>query len=313
LEDKKKILIVDDEKMNIMALAHFLKPQYEIVIASDGTSALSEAEKHNPDIILLDILMPDMSGFDVLVNLKDSTKTMNIPVIFLTGLDNAEDEEKGLMLGAVDYITKPFNQSIVRARISTHLKMSNYIRTIEKLCMLDALTGLSNRRGFDMRFEAEWGRAFREKKPLGIIMLDIDNFKKYNDTFGHPQGDVLIQAISEVMNSTVNRSSDFSARWGGEEFLALLPDTDLSGTIKKAEQLRIKTTEIKLQAGEIKLTDGAQVNAGSGGWENPNASISLGASSKIPVEGDNPADFLNEVDKLLYTAKKNGKNQVCSS
>jgi len=312
LEGAKKVLIVDDEKMNILALAHFLKPQYEIIIASDGTSALEEAEKNMPDIILLDIIMPDMSGFDVLVKLKDSARTMNIPVIFLTGLDSAEDEEKGLLLGAVDYITKPFNKSIVKARINTQLKMSNYIHTIEKLCMLDALTELSNRRGFDMRFEAEWGRAFREKKPLGIIMLDIDDFKKYNDTFGHPQGDVLIQSISDVLKGTVNRSSDFAARWGGEEFLALLPDTDISGTIKKAEQLRKKTTEIKLQNGGLKLTEGDE-NAGTQNWNKPFVTISLGACSKIPVEGDNPADFLNEVDKLLYTAKKNGKNQVCSA
>jgi len=313
LEGKKKILIVDDEKMNIMALAHFLKPQHEIIIASDGTSALAEAEKHIPDIILLDILMPDMSGFDVLIKLKGSGATMNIPVIFLTGLDNAEDEEKGLLLGAVDYITKPFNKSIVKARINTHLKMSNYVRTIEKLCMLDALTGLSNRRGFDMRFEAEWGRAFREKKPLGIIMIDIDDFKKYNDTFGHPQGDLLIQAISEVLSGTVNRSSDFSARWGGEEFLALLPDTDLNGTIIKAEQIRKKVTEIIIHSGSIKLNAESEENAQSGTWDKPFPTISLGACSKIPLENDNPVDFLNEVDKLLYSAKKNGKNQVCSA
>jgi len=313
LDCKKKILIVDDEKMNILALAHFLKPQYEIVIASDGKSALVEAEKQKPDIVLLDILMPDMTGFDVLIKLKDSSATMKIPVIFLTGLDNAEDEEKGLLLGAVDYITKPFNKSIVKARINTHLKMSEYIQTIEKLCMLDALTGLSNRRGFDMRFEAEWGRAFREKKPLGIIIIDIDDFKKYNDTFGHPQGDLLIQAISGVLGGTVNRSSDFTARWGGEEFLALLPDTDLTGTIKKAEQIRQNVTEIKLQFGNIKLNSESSENTNSGSWDKPFATISLGASSKIPVEGDNPTDFLNEVDKLLYMAKKGGKNQVCST
>jgi len=312
LEGNKKVLIVDDEKMNILALAHFLKPHYEIFIASDGASALAEAEKQLPDIILLDILMPDMSGFDVLVKLKDSYATMNIPVIFLTGLDSAEDEEKGLLLGAVDYITKPFNKSIVKARISTQLKLSSYIRTIEKLCMLDALTGLSNRRGFDMRFEAEWGRAFREKKPLGIIMIDIDDFKKYNDTFGHPQGDVLLQAISDVLNESVNRSSDFTSRWGGEEFLALLPDTDLIGTLKKAEQIRESVTKIQLQLNNIVNSESAE-NAQAGSWTKTFITVSIGACSKIPSEGDNPIDFLNEVDKLLYTAKKNGKNQVCSA
>jgi len=161
--NEKKILVVDDEKMNIVVLAHFLKPQYEVIVAVDGASALEAAEKHLPDIILLDIIMPDMNGFDVLLKLKNSAATMNIPVIFLTGLSNAGDEEKGLSLGAVDYITKPFNQSVVKARIKTHLKMVEYVRTIEKLCMLDALTGLSNRRGFDTRMDVEWGRAYRKK------------------------------------------------------------------------------------------------------------------------------------------------------
>jgi PleD family two-component response regulator len=158
----KRILIVDDEKINIMALARFLKPEYEIIVATDGVSAVETAKKHEPDIILLDILMPEMTGFEVLIQLKNAGETMNIPVIFITGLSNAADEEKGLLLGAVDYITKPFNQNIVKARISTHIKMTDYIRTIEKLCMLDTLTGLPNRRGFDSRIEAEWGRAFRE-------------------------------------------------------------------------------------------------------------------------------------------------------
>jgi len=297
MSNMKKILIVDDEKMNIIALAHFLKPQYEIIVATDGASALEAAEKHLPDIILLDILMPDITGFDVLIKLKDSAATMKIPVIFLTGLNNDADEEKGLSLGAVDYITKPFNKTIVKERIKIHLKMSDYIRTIEKLCMLDALTGLSNRRGFDMRLDAEWGRAFREKKSLGLIILDIDNFKIYNDTYGHPQGDNLLQAISDVLTKTVNRSSDFIARWGGEEFFVLLPDTDLDGSYNIAEQIRLNVMEIELPSDDGSITS---------------VTVSLGAYSKIPGNGDQSADYIAEVDKLLYAAKKNGKNQTCT-
>ncbi|MCL2181839.1 MAG: response regulator, partial [Treponema sp.] len=134
----KKILIIDDEKINIMALAHFLKPQYDIIVSTNGVSGLEAALKHTPNIILLDIIMPDMNGFEVLAKLKDSSITMNIPVIFLTGLNEVSDEEKGLSLGAVDYIKKPFNKTIVKERIKTHIKMADYISTIEKLCMLDA-------------------------------------------------------------------------------------------------------------------------------------------------------------------------------
>jgi len=313
MDNEKKILIVDDEKMNIMALVHFLKPHYEIIIATDGTSALEEAEKHLPDLILLDILMPDMSGFDVLIKLKDSAASMNIPVIFLTGLNSAEDEEKGLLLGAVDYITKPFNKTIVKARIKTQLKMSGYINTIEKLCMMDALTGLSNRRGFDMRLDAELGRAFREKKPLGLIILDIDNFKVYNDTYGHPQGDCLLQAISEVLVKTVNRSADFIARWGGEEFFIILPDTDMNGTFKIAEQVRSNVMQITIPCGKLNFI-GLNENvtkAQSADGSQPYVTVSLGASSKIPGEGDSTANFISEVDQLLYKAKNNGKNQTC--
>jgi len=292
-----KILIVDDEKINIMALAQFLKPKYNIIVATNGTSALETAEKHIPDLILLDIVMPDMSGFEVLLKLKSSAITMNIPVIFLTGLNNVADEEKGLSLGAVDYITKPFNQVIVKARINTHLKMSDYIRTIEKLCMLDALTGLPNRRGFDARIEAEWGRAHREKKPLGLIMLDIDNFKIYNDTYGHPQGDNLLQALAEILNKTLQRSSDIAARWGGEEFCVLLPDTNTDGTFNIAEQIRINimNTSVPYVTGT-----------------NTTVTVSLGAYSKIPDDKDLIVDFISETDKLLYTAKKSGKNIVCA-
>jgi len=294
--DSKKILIVDDEKMNIIALAHFLKQQYEIIVAVDGASALEAAEKHVPDIILLDVLMPDMNGFDVLVRLKDSAATMHIPVIFITGLSGAGDEARGLSLGAVDYITKPFNKSIVKARIKTHLKMSEYVHTIERLCMLDSLTGLPNRRGFDTRMNAEWGRAHREKRPLGLIMLDIDKFKTYNDTYGHPQGDILLIAIADVLIKTLNRPTDFSSRWGGEEFIVLLPDTGIEGTLKIAEQLRVNVRDTTVPCADGKMTS---------------ATISLGAVSMVPGENDSPANFISGADKLLYNAKRNGRDRVC--
>ena len=294
--DSKKILVVDDEKMNIIALAQFLKQQYEIIVAVDGASALEAAEKHVPDIILLDVLMPDMNGFDVLVKLKNSAATMHIPVIFITGLSSAGDEAKGLSLGAVDYITKPFNKSIVKARIKTHLQMAEYVRTIEKLCMLDGLTGLPNRRGFDTRMGAEWGRAFREQKPLGLIMLDIDKFKVYNDTYGHPQGDLLLLAIADVLTKTLNRPTDFASRWGGEEFIILLPDTDIEGTLKVAEQIRINVRNTMVPLADGKITS---------------ATVSLGAISVVPGDNDSAAGFIAEADKLLYNAKNTGRDRVC--
>jgi len=293
-KDKKKILIVDDERMNIMVLAQFLKSQYDIIMAADGASALETAEKHVPDLILLDVIMPDMNGFEVLTRLKNSAITINIPVIFITGLDSAEDEERGLLLGAVDYITKPFHKSVVKARINTQLKMSDYIHTIEKLCMLDALTGLPNRRGFDSRIVVEWGRAYRDKTPLGLIMLDIDNFKIYNDTYGHPQGDAVLKVVANVLSNSLNRSSDFVSRWGGEEFIVLLPDTGRKGTYTVAEQIRVNVKNTTVQC------DGIETSV----------TISLGAISIIPDDEDSIEDLIGRVDRLLYNAKNEGKDQV---
>jgi len=293
----KKILIVDDEQLNITALTHFLRQDYKLIAATDGASAIIEAEKHTPDLILLDIIMPDMNGYEVLSKLKNSVATMHIPIIFLTGLNNVEDEEKGLSLGAVDYITKPFNEVIVKARIKLHIKMADYVRNIEKLCMLDPLTGLPNRRGFDARIESEWGRSQREKKPLGLIMLDIDNFKTFNDTYGHPQGDSLLQSIGEILNKTLNRASDIAVRWGGEEFCVLLPDTDMQGTVKVAEQIRINVMN-----NSIPFTNDTCTSV----------TVSLGANSKIPNTSEVITDFIEEVDKLLYTAKRKGKNVTCT-
>jgi len=293
----KKLLIVDDEKMNIINLALFLQSNYEILVAADGASALEIAEKQVPDLILLDIVMPDMNGFEVLTRLKNSPTTINIPVIFITGLDSAEDEEKGMSLGAVDYITKPFHKSVVRARINTQLKMSDYIHTIEKLCMMDALTGLSNRRGFDDRVSVEWGRAHREQTPLGLIIVDIDYFKKYNDKYGHPQGDILLKAVAGVLRNTVNRASDFTSRWGGEEFVVLLPDTDIKGAYNIAEQIRMNIKDTKVQ-----FSDGTDTSV----------TVSLGVASIVPCDGDSIESFINQVDKLLYIAKENGRDRVCA-
>jgi diguanylate cyclase (GGDEF)-like protein len=297
MEEKKfRILIIDDEEININILTEYLKSEYEVVCARNGESALNIIQEHEPNLILLDIVMPGMNGFEILKKIKNIPSIMSIPVIFITGSNDTEDEEKGLALGAVDYITKPFNPSIVKARINTHLKLSEYIITIEKQCMLDALTGLPNRRGFDNRMDIEWGRASREKTPLGMIILDLDNFKKYNDTYGHPQGDILLKVVSDIINNTIKRATDFASRWGGEEFVVLLPGTDKDGTLNVAEQIRIN-----IKKAQVPFSDGSITNI----------TVSCGGLSIIPSEEDSISDTIEKADQLLYSAKKNGKDQVC--
>lgn len=295
---KFKILVVDDEKSNLDILVHILRPAYTLYIATSGIEALKRVESNAPDLILLDIIMPDMNGFDVLCELKKSDMTRSIPVIFITGLNSIEDEERGFALGAVDYITKPFHHSIVKARVKTHLQIVKQIHTIEKLCMIDALTDIPNRRSFDKQIRAEWGRAIRDKSPLSMLMIDIDNFKTYNDTYGHSHGDMVLQAISKIFLSSLRRAGDFAARWGGEEFAVLLPNTALSGALEIAEIIRSR----------VEAIDISQLS----GDPSTCLTISIGVSATIPSFDSSMSAFIGDADKALYVAKTTGKNQVCS-
>jgi len=289
------ILIVDDEKFNLDILGRILSSQYNILIARNGSRALELAKQNSPDLILLDIIMPDMSGFDVITQLKESSITVNIPVIFITGLTDPADEEKGFFLGAVDYIAKPFNKAIVKARVNTHIKIVDQMRTIERIGLIDSLTRISNRRGFENRFNADWGRAIREQTPVSFLLIDIDKFKNYNDTYGHHQGDTALRSFAETSMQTLSRSTDFVARWGGEEFVILLVNTDLNGAAEVAENIRknAETMEILTEDGDItKIT------------------VSIGVNSIIPVNSTSPAEFMSKADQALYKAKESGRNRV---
>lgn len=297
-DEKFSILVVDDEKSNIDVLNHILKSEYRILVAKSGESALKRAYDESPDLILLDVLMPDMSGFDVLTALKDTDETRNIPVIIITGLSGVKDEEKGFFLGAVDYITKPFNNSIVRARVKNHIQIVKQIRTIERLGTIDALTEIPNRRSFDTQILTEWGRALRDKTPLSLLMIDADDFKSYNDAFGHPQGDVLLQVICKVFSKCLRRATDFVARIGGEEFAVILPGTDLEGALIIAENIRssIEKTEIP----SIRDIPPTLIT------------ISIGCACIVPEKNDELSDFMQTADNMLYNAKRAGKNKTCS-
>lgn len=296
-EQRHSILIVDDDKSNIDVLDHILKPLYRIFVAKSGTATLKRVTSDKPDLILLDILMPDMSGFDVLLALKEMEEVRRTPVIFITGLNSVEDEEKGFLLGAVDYITKPFNNSIVKARVKTHLQIVRQIRTIERLGMVDALTDIPNRRCFDTQIHAEWGRAIRENTPISLLMMDVDKFKNYNDTYGHPQGDVLLQTVAGIIAGSVKRPTDLIARIGGEEFAAILPNTDADGAVNVAETVRARVEATKVPA------EGSNFST--------SATISIGVAAIRPTVNDSIKDFVFAADKALYAAKEGGRNQVC--
>ncbi|MDR3338109.1 MAG: diguanylate cyclase, partial [Treponema sp.] len=300
--DKYRILVIDDEKTNLMVLNELLSPDYTVLTAKSGGEGLDLAAQERPDLILLDIVMPGMNGFEALKALKDSPETQSIPVIIITGLDNDLDEEKGLQLGAVDYISKPLKNAIVLARVRTHIQIVQHIRTIERLGLIDPLTNIPNRRCFDDRLAVEWRRAIREKKPIAFMMMDVDKFKTYNDTYGHPQGDTLLRTIAKIFNSAARRPVDLAARLGGEEFGVLLPDTALEGALEVAEEIRSR-----VEAARIPAASGAD-----SGTVITAVTISIGVTSQVPAEEAGREAFIAQADANLYIAKETGRNRVCS-
>ena len=292
---KYSILVIDDEKTNLMALNTILSPDYTIFIAKSGNEGLKRIGIDKPDLILLDILMPEMDGFEVLKRLKESEDTRDIPVIIITSLDNEADEEKGLELGAVDYIGKPFKNAIVKARVRIHIQIIRQIRTIERLSMIDGLTNIPNRRCFDKRILLEWQWALQEQKPLAFMMLDMDKFKTYNDTYGHPQGDTLLRTVADIFTAAIKRSTDLTARLGGEEFGILLPNTKLQAAALIAENIRLKVETARIPTVEEKITA---------------ATVSIEVASLVPSPEITVEEFIALADGNLYLAKEKGRNQV---
>jgi diguanylate cyclase (GGDEF)-like protein len=293
-----RILAVDDEKSNLMVLNSILAAEYTVCAARTGEDALRLCAEDPPDLILLDIVMPGMDGFEVLRRLKKSPETRMIPVIIVTGLNTDADEEKGLLLGAVDYITKPFKNAIVTARVKTHIQIVHQIRMIERLGLIDPLTNIPNRRCFDDRMGIEWRRAARDGKHLSFLMMDLDNFKDYNDTWGHPQGDTLLKVAARIFAAAARRPGDLAARIGGEEFGVILPDTDLKSAQKVAEEIRSR-----LESALVFTADGKTETR---------ATISIGVASLIPTNDALIADFISTADRRLYAAKGSGRNRICS-
>ncbi|GHV92202.1 hypothetical protein AGMMS50268_27050 [Spirochaetia bacterium] len=294
---KFSLMIVDDSGTNLTAMDAILNPDYQIYTADSGELALKLIPEKLPDLVLLDLIMPGMDGFQVLKKLKKNPNTRRIPVIFITGSGNETDEEQGFALGAVDYIRKPFNNELVKARIKTHIEILEQLRANEQLVLTDPLTGIANRRNFDERFMMEWRRAIREKTAISFLMMDLDKFKSYNDTYGHPQGDALLKTAAKVFEAKMRRPGDFAARLGGEEFGIILPNTTLEAALTIAEDVRAG-----IEALYIPTFDESKITS---------TTISIGVVSKIPVKGDRIEDFITRADKNLYAAKDGGRNRVC--
>jgi len=286
----QRVLIVDDEPANVHSLAAALGSSYDLRFATDATRAL-ELAAHVPfDLILLDVVMPNMDGFDVLRRLKADENTRAIPVIFVTSMGEVADEELGFTLGAVDYITKPASAPLVRARVRTHIELKRQRDLLEQRALLDPLTGIANRRGFDEALERRWRHAVRDNSSLLLVLIDVDLFKQYNDHYGHAAGDDCLKRIASVLHTTFAQAGELAARIGGEEFALLLPGGDVPA---RARQLLQSVRELQLP--HACSSAGACV------------SVSAGALETAPKVHASGRALLEAADELLYQAKRSGR------
>ncbi|WP_288380534.1 diguanylate cyclase domain-containing protein [uncultured Massilia sp.] len=294
--EMQKVLVADDDAVNRDVLGQLLKPEYTVLLAKNGAQTLERAARHQPDLILLDVLMPDMDGYEVLRRLRADPATENIAVIFISGLDRPEDEATGLKMGAADYITKPFNQTVVMARVALHLQVVRQRRMLERLANVDGLTELANRRRFDEVYEMEYQRARRSGRPLSLAMLDIDAFKQYNDRYGHPAGDRALRSVARAAAKAMRRPGDLAARYGGEEIVLLLPETDAVDAGEVVAQLRASVAALGI--------------AHEASHVAPVLTVSAGGATLDPGKPESPAALFEAADAALYRAKQAGRNRT---
>ncbi|MDD1622968.1 MAG: PleD family two-component system response regulator [Methylococcaceae bacterium] len=293
------ILAVDDSPENLDLIRSILEPYYTVKVAVQGNLALHIATSQQPDLILLDIMLDDMDGYDICRQLKSLDKTRDIPIVFLTSKRNEEDEVFGFKIGGSDYITKPFSPQIVLARVRTQIQLKTKTDLLGKLASLDGLTELSNRRAFDAAIVRQWNQANRSMMPLSLLMLDIDCFKQYNDYYGHPAGDECLKQLAATLQQNTQRAEDMVARLGGEEFAILLPHTDSTGALLRAEQYRQAIETLKIP----------HIH----GHPLPFISISIGVATLHAHNYSSATNLLQAADDALYQAKNRGRNQVCVS
>ena len=291
----EKILIVDDSFLQATQLEAILNDEYEVAIAQTAEDGLNRAINEDFSLILLDVVMPVMDGFTLLKKIQEERATQSVPVILITSLSGVSDEQRGLILGAVDYITKPFDALIVKARVNTHIKLYRYRRQVEQLSMTDQLTGIANRRKYEQYSATKWGEAIRLRVPLSICMFDIDHFKRYNDTFGHPAGDKVISAIAQTAASHLQRRTDFLARYGGEEFVALSLGASSDKIFQHLKKIRQAVEDLHIPH-----------DPATAQW----VTVSIGGVTVTPKMKDSYDFYLKVADTMLYDAKKNGRNQV---
>ena len=293
---KASILIVDDEPINIEILAHNLQTQYWVHAVNCGRAALEFVQERPVDLILLDVKMPDLCGFEVLRQLKKLPHRCDIPVMFVTGQDSTDDELKALRLGAVDYIRKPFRMPLAMARIGVQIELKLKSDLLESMASADGLTGIANRRKFDESFAALYKDCARNIRSLALVLVDIDYFKQYNDRYGHSAGDEALKRVAAVLHEVGQRAMDVVARVGGEEFALILPSVDPSYLRDLCFKIHTSIAALAIEHGDSEVSQ--------------HLTVTIGAVSVQPIAGGHPQALYDHADRLLYKAKNQGRAQT---
>jgi diguanylate cyclase (GGDEF)-like protein len=292
---RAKLLIVDDQPVNIRALHQIFAGDHDVFMATNGADAIAFCEASQPDLILLDVVMPELSGLEVCRTLKASPATADIPVIFVTSLNDPEEEGACWDAGAVDFITKPINAKTTRNRVRAHLTLKYQADMLRQLAWVDGLTGIPNKRQIEARSEEEFRRCRREELPLAVAVVDIDYFKAFNDTYGHLAGDDCLRSVAQAIQTAMLRPGDFVGRMGGEEFICIFPDT----TLQEATRLlqRIDAAIRALQLPHVGGIDG-------------HVTVSIGVISAVPRSDVTMAALVEQADRALYQAKQQGRARI---
>jgi diguanylate cyclase (GGDEF)-like protein len=293
------LLVVDDQPSNIQTLYAIFKDRYEVCMAVNSADALAFCARRTPDLILLDVVMPGMGGYALCEVLKRDPRSCDIPIIFVTGNADPLDEVEGFEVGGVDFIAKPFHATVVRARVHTQLTLKRQSDLLRMMALIDGLTGVANRRQFDTVLDGEWRRCGRSGQPLSLIMIDVDHFKRYNDRYGHQQGDVCLRAVAAAIKAAMRRPHDLAARYGGEEFACLLPDTALEGALVKAAEIEAAVRALALEHDDAALGGIVTVSIGVAGVAAPQQLVET--------------SLVEAADAQLYRAKREGRARVCGA
>lgn len=295
-----EILIAEDSATQAEHLRYILeKCGFKVWTVVNGKEALEFLNKQQPDIVITDIVMPEIDGYEVCRRLRENVVLKDIPVIFVTALNEVDNETRGFELGAVEYITKPFNPGIVKLRVNNQIELKRQRDLLSRLSMCDGLMGIANRRRFDEYFDQEWKRAIRSLTPLSLLMMDIDFFKFFNDHYGHVEGDNCLKIVAQTLAESLQRPTDIVARYGGEEFVVVLPDTDVSGALFVARRLLDSVNSLCIPHAYSSVA--------------AHLTISCGAATMLPCKDLSKEDLIKQADELLYEAKQAGRNQIRST